>query len=368
MIKSFLDEWLDDRASAQFNLGESGVANRLLSEIIPSAALAEILGTLDFDHNPTRGSDELRAQAAELYEHANAENVLITAGASEAILVYFMARREEGANVVVLTPAFHSLYDVPATLGFEVRQIMLDYDQGYGLPVQQIIDAVDDNTRCVVLTTPNNPMGTVFAESDVLALAKALEAYDCDIMLDEQYRLLPHDNAIDRFASAANKTPRIISVGSAGKCYGAVGLRVGWMIANPALIDEMDAVKALTTHAISKVSDRICLELMRNGGDLLTANRAAVSNNKRRFAEIIAAHPDKLAWVEPSGGSVAFPHLADGTCSRAFGDSLFAQTDVLVLPGEAFECPGFFRIRLGADPSNFAQAMDRMAEFLRGQN
>ncbi len=368
MIKSFLDEWLDDRASSQFNLGESGVANRRLSEIIPSTDLAQVLGTLDFDHNPTRGSDELRAQAAELYEHAGAENVLITAGASEAILVYFMSRREEGANVVVLTPAFHSLYDVPAALGFEVRQIMLNYDDGYGLPVQQIIDAVDENTRCVVLTTPNNPMGTVFTQSDVLMLADALEAYDCHIMLDEQYRLLPHDNAIDRFASAANKTPRIISVGSAGKCYGAVGLRVGWMIADPALIEKMDAVKALTTHAISKVSDRICLDLMRNGGEILAANRTAVSSNKRRFAEIIAAYPDKLAWVEPAGGSVAFPRLADGASSREFGDSLFAQTDVLVLPGEAFECPGFFRIRLGADPHNFAQAMDRMAEFLRGQN
>lgn len=368
MIKSFLDDWLDERESAKFNLGESGVANRQVSEIIPPERLAEILGPLNFDHNPTRGSDELRAQAAQLYEHAAPENVLITAGASEAILVYFLARREERSNVVVLTPAFHSLYDVPAALGFEVRQVMLDYASGYGLPLQKILDTVDQCTRCIVLTTPNNPMGTVFEQNDILALAKALEAYDCDIMLDEQYRLLPHDETVLRFPSAANITPRIISAGSAGKCYGAVGLRVGWMVADVELIAKMDAVKMLTTHAISKVSDRICLELMRGGQGLLRSNRSAIGANKKRFAEVIASCPGKLEWVEPEGGSVAFPRLADGACSREFGDRLYQQTDVLVLPGEAFDCPGFFRIRLGADQQEFALAMDRMANFLNANS
>ncbi len=364
MIKSFLDEWLDDRASAAFNLGESGVANRHLSEIISAEQLADVLGPLDFDHNPTRGSDALRAHVADLYEHADAENVLITAGASEAILVYFMARREAGANVVVLTPAFHSLYDVPEALGFEVRQIMLDYDAGYGLPLQKILDTVDQNTRCVVLTTPNNPMGTVVDHTEIVELAGALEAFDCDIMLDEQYRLLPHDQTIERFTSAAHQTPRIISVGSAGKCYGAVGLRVGWMVANARLVEEADAVKMLTTHAISKVSDRICLELLRGGDHVLNANRKAIAANKQRFQQVMAAFPNRFDWVEPTGGSVAFPRLADGACSRAFGDALYKKTDVLVLPGEAFECPGFFRIRLGADREGFSTAMERMEDFL----
>ncbi|MEM8648636.1 MAG: pyridoxal phosphate-dependent aminotransferase, partial [Pseudomonadota bacterium] len=311
-----------------------------------------------------RGSDELRAEAAKLYEHGGPGNVLITAGASEAILAYFLARREEGANVVVLTPAFHSLYDVPAALGFEVRQIALDYQAEYRLPVQQIVDSVDADTRCIVLATPNNPMGTVFEAEEILNLAGALEAFDCDLMLDEQYRLLPHDAGLKRFDSVACKTPRILSVGSAGKCYGAVGLRVGWMVADEALVERMDAVKMLTTHAISKMSDRVCLELMQGGGDLLQANRAAISRNKQGLQEVMAQHPGKLAWVEPKGGSVAFPRLADGACSRAFGEQLYTKAGVLVLPGEAFECPGFFRIRLGAEPDGFARAMERMSDLL----
>lgn len=364
MIKSFLDEWLDARADAEINLGESGVANRRLSEIIPSDRLAEVLGDIDFDHNPTCGSDELRSEASKLYEHAGAGNVLITAGASEAILAYFLARREEGSNVVVLTPAFHSLYDVPAALGFEVRQLALDHEAGYRLPVQEIVDVVDEKTRCVVLTTPNNPMGTVFEPGEILALAGALENLDCDLMLDEQYRLLPHDEALSRFESMACKTPRILSVGSAGKCYGAVGLRVGWVVADEGLIEKMDAVKMLTTHAISKVSDRICLELMRGGADLLQANRFAISVNKQRFEQLMAHHPGKVSWVEPKGGSVAFPQLAEGACSRAFGDRLYTQAGVLVLPGEAFGCPGFFRLRLGAEPEGFARAVERMSALL----
>ena len=127
----------------------------------------------------------------------------------------------------------------------------------------------------------------------------------------------------------------------------------------------MSATETITCEiAISKLSDRICLELMRGGGDLLQANRTAISRNKQCLQGVMAQHPDKVAWVEPKGGSVAFPYLADGACSRAFGQRLYAEAGVLVLPGEAFECPGFFRIRLGAEPEGFARAMDRMSALL----
>ena len=363
MAKSFLDEWLDDRSDSAFNLGESGVANIRLSEIFRGESLERDLAKIDFDHNPTHGSEALRGAVAALHEHAEPNEILITAGASEAIFLYFLARRAARANAVIVTPAFHSLYDVPETLGYEVRRVELSFEEGYALPLERILKAVDENTRCVVITTPSNPMGSVVTYEEVTALGNELERLDCDILLDEQYRFLPHDDNVQRFASPANRTSRILSVGSAGKCYGAVGLRVGWIVGATKFLEQLNEYKALTSHAVSKLNDRICLELLISGEDLLSLNRAGVRRNAALLERLIARHQDVLEWVRPTGGTVAFPRLKAGR-SVEFSQALFEKHDVLVLPGEAFDVAGHFRIRLGANPKIFAAASERMDDFL----
>ncbi len=168
MTLSFLDDWLDNRADAPFNLGESGVSNCRLSDVIPQDKLRHELAEVDFDHNNTRGSQTLREEIAKLYDGAAVANVLVTAGVSEAILLYFMSRRSPGANVVVVTPAFHSLYDVPAALGFEVNRVGTAFENGFQLPLEEIAANADDNTCAVVLTTPGNPAGTVFTTAEAM--------------------------------------------------------------------------------------------------------------------------------------------------------------------------------------------------------
>lgn len=367
MGKSFLDEWLDDRASSNLNLGESGVANVKLSAIFRGESLEQELSKVDFDHNPTQGSDALRGAVSALHEHAQPDDVLITAGASEAIFLYFLARRTARANVVVVTPAFHSLYDVPETLGYEVRRVELVFEEDYALPLERLMASVDENTKCVVITTPSNPMGSVVSYDEVVSLGRKLENLDCDILLDEQYRYLPHDENEQRFASPANRTSRILSVGSAGKCYGAVGLRVGWIVGPRCFLEKLNAFKALTSHAVSKLNDRICLELLISGQDLLNVNRTGVRRNVVQLEKLLQKHENLLEWVKPAGGTVAFPRLKSGG-SVDFCRALYEQSDVLLLPGEAFEVPGHFRIRLGASPSVFSEAINRMDEFIERWN
>ncbi len=360
MAASFLDEWLDARADARYNLGESGIANIRLDEIIPATELSARMAPIDFEHNDTRGSFELRAEIARLYDHAEADNILVTAGVTEALLVYLMDRMRPGSNVVVLTPAFHNLYDLPQVLGYEVRRIALSFDNSFGLPLDEVVSACDGQTRAVLLTTPGNPMGNVFSPDDISDLANRLGRMDCDIVLDEQYRLLPHENGVERLASMANQSDRIIGLGSAGKCYGTVGLRVGWAVSDPARIASMNAVKALTSHAVSKLNDSICLSLLRDGGHIIAANLRTVRSNAKALRRFVARNDKMLSLVPPAAGTVAFPRLTAGVCSIGFGDKLFREHGVLVLPGEAFDMPGFFRVRLGLPAQEFDAALGKM--------
>ena len=77
------------------------------------------------------------------------------------------------------------------------------------------------------------------------------------------------------------------------------------MVGDAQFLDELNALKALTSHAISKLNDRICLELLISGEDLLNANRSAVRRNVTKLEQLIQSHPDVLQWVRPSGGTVA---------------------------------------------------------------
>lgn len=360
MAASFLDEWLDARADAHYNLGESGIADIRLDQVIPAQDLGARFGPLDFEHNDTRGSSELRDEIAKLYDYADAENVLVTAGITEALLVYLMDRMQPGCNVVVLTPAFHNLYDLPEMLGYEVRRIALSFDKGFNLPLDEIVSACDGQTRAVLLTTPNNPMGTIFTTDEISRLADQLEPLDCDIVLDEQYRLLPYEEGTERLASMANHSGRIVGMGSAGKCYGTVGLRVGWAVSTPARLASMNAAKALTSHAVCKLNDAICVSLLREGGHIIAANRATVRANSKALQQFVSKNNSMLSMVPPAAGTVAFPRLAADICSIEFGEELYREHGVLVLPGEAFEMPGFFRIRLGLPAEDFSAALEKM--------
>ncbi|MGI9513005.1 MAG: aminotransferase class I/II-fold pyridoxal phosphate-dependent enzyme [Anderseniella sp.] len=360
MAASFLDEWLDARADARYNLGESGIADIRLDQIIPAQDLSARLAHLDFEHNDTRGSFELRSEIAKLYDHAEADNVLVTAGITEALLVYLMDRMQPGANVVVLTPAFHNLYDLPGVLGYDVRRIALSSENNFNLPLDEVVSACDAQTRAVLLTTPGNPTGTVITPDEISNLADRLLPLDCDIVLDEQYRLLPYEDGTERLASMANHSARIVGLGSAGKCYGTVGLRVGWAISSPARLASMNAVKALTSHAVCKLNDAICVSLLREGGHIIAANRATVRANSKTLEQFVSKNHPMLSMAPPAAGTVAFPRLTTGISSIDFGEKLYREHDVLVLPGEAFDMPGFFRVRLGLPAEEFNTALGKI--------
>jgi aspartate/methionine/tyrosine aminotransferase len=368
MAASFLDEWLDARADARYNLGESGIANIELNQIIPAEDLSARLAQLDFEHNDTLGSSDLREEIAKRYDHADRDNVLVTAGITEALLVYLMDRILPGSNVVVLTPAFHNLYDLPEVLGYEVRRIALSFDANFSLPLDDIVSACDSQTRAVLLTTPGNPTGTVFSPDEISNLADRLISLDCDIVLDEQYRLLPYEEGVERLTSMANYSPRIVGMGSAGKCYGTVGLRVGWVISTPTRLASMNAIKALTSHAICKLNDMVCVSLLRDCQHIISANRATVRANAKRLERFVSKNNTMLSMVSPSAGTVAFPFLNTGISSIDFGEKLYRDHNVLILPGEAFDMPGFFRVRLGLPVEEFNTALDKIQLTLDSMN
>ncbi len=358
-----MDIWLDKYENAPFNLGESGVHNNLVSDFLSGDGVDEFL-KLDLNYNSTRGSVELRRTVAALYNSIDEENVLIATGATEPIFLYYQSTFKAGANVVVVVPTFHSLYDVPDVIGYEVRKVSLRIEDQFALPLDDIKRKVDSRTSAIVVCSPNNPTGMVCTDSDWDALIELADRFDCDIVVDEEYRFLPYETDRSLVPSAVGRSPRVISLSSPGKCFGCVGLRIGWMVGRQEIIDQCLAFKTLTTHAVFKGSDLLACKVIENRTTLTNKYRSWILSNLLTLEELVRKHSSEIEYVRPRAGSIAFLRIKNWPSAQAFAEELVSKTGVFVLPGDAFDMPDFFRIRLGVPPAHFEEAISRMSQVL----
>ncbi len=323
------------------------------------------IGQISLDNNHTHGSVLFRQAIADQYENVDIDDILVTAGTTEAIFLYFQSRYRANANVVVPVPAFHILHEVPELIGYEVRKFDLKLEDGFHLDLEALAQLVDKNTRTIVLNSPHNPTGVVYSSEEIEAVIGLAEKYEIDILADEHYRFLPHDRS-ELVPSLYGRSPLVVALGSIGKCFGCIGLRVGWMIATREIIDACHLFKDYTTHTICPVNDFVAAHVLRDQDKFLPRYRRYIGENILLFEDFIEKQQDRINWIKPDAGTVAYPYFSDKKIdSLTFSRQLVEHRGVLLLPGEAFDSPRHFRIALGVDPEFFQQALERFSLELR---
>ena len=182
-------------------------------------------------------SEKIAARGGRVY-HPESE-ICITAGATQALYSVLSAIVFEGDEVVVIEPAFDSY--VPAILlnkGVPVRSEMMPGN--YAIDWEDVKSKVTEKTKCIIVNTPHNPTGTVWSQSDLSGLRRALEGSDAFVLSDEVYEHLVFDGR--EHLSIANETDlaeRAFVIYSFGKTYHVTGWRGGYVCAPKALMKEV---------------------------------------------------------------------------------------------------------------------------------
>lgn len=365
MEAALLETWLSDYENAPYNLGESSVENHSFDELLTLTSTHASIGQVSLDNNPTHGSLLFRQAIADQYENVNVDDILVTAGTTEAIFLYFQSRYQAKANVVVPVPTFHVLHEVPELMGYEVRKLALKREDDFHLDLEALTELVDENTRAIILNTPHNPTGVVYTDEEIQVVIDLAEKYNVDILADEHYRFLPHDQT-DLLPSMYGRSPRVVALGSIGKCFGCIGLRVGWIIATPEIIKGCHLFKDYTTHTISPIIDFLSAHVLLNKDKFLPRYQDYIKANLLQFEDFMEKQQGRVNWVKPDAGTIAYPYFSEESMdSLAFSKQLVEQQGVLLLPGEAFDTPKHFRIALGVNPEFFQQALERFAQELK---
>ncbi|MGW1986027.1 pyridoxal phosphate-dependent aminotransferase [Streptomyces collinus] len=245
-------------ATGSINLGQ-GFPDTDGPEEVREAAVRALRDGRGSQYPPGPGVPELRTAVAahQLRRYGLAYDpdteVLVTAGATEAIAASLLALLEPGDEVVALEPYYDSYAASIAMAGGRRVPVTLRPDGGrFRLDLDELRAAVTDRTRLLLLNTPHNPTGTVLTRAELAAVAALAVERDLLVVTDEVYEHLVFDEAEHLpLATFPGMRERTVTIGSAGKTFSFTGWKVGWVTAAPGLVTAVRSAKQFLTYVAS---------------------------------------------------------------------------------------------------------------------
>ena len=354
-----------------WNISESGVHPLRLDELADRQEDRDALAEQHLAYTQTNGTQELRTVIASLYDGATAEHVQVTNGGSEANWIVLWRLVTPGDELVVMTPNYMQSAGIIRALGATVRPwSMIPVDGCTGEPPRWRLDLaaletlVSPRTRAIVICNPNNPTGTRLTTKDVQAVCDVARRSGTWVVSDEIYRGAERDSV--ETPSAWGRYDRVIVTSGLSKAYGLPGLRIGWVVAAPSLVDELWGVHDYTTIAPGALNDRLArMALSPEKRDrILARTRGIIVSNYAIVRRWIERRAPALWHAPPDAGAIAFVRYAHQIGSTQLVERLRDQHSVLVVPGDHFEMDGYLRIGFGGDPLALTRALELTGEVL----
>jgi aspartate/methionine/tyrosine aminotransferase len=324
---------------------------------------AALWSNLRLGYTEAPGHPLLRAEIATLYDTIEPDDVLVFAGAEEAIFCLSNVLLGPGDHAVVTWPGYQSLYQVGRAAGADVTLHELREADGWALDADRLIAALRPTTRLVVVNAPHNPTGMLPSRAEWTRLAGVLEDRAIHLLADEVYRFLELDET-DRLTAGADAFARGVSLGVMSKSFAMAGLRIGWLATRDRdLLARCAAFKDYTTICSSAPAEILALIGLRARDIVLARSQRIVEANLAHLDRFFAEHADRFSWVRPRGGSIGFPRLLDAEPIDAFAARLVEAEGVLLLPGSQFGFEGnHFRIGFGRE--DLPEALAGLERFL----
>jgi N-succinyldiaminopimelate aminotransferase len=234
------------------NLGQGFPDEDGPSEVLDAAV--EAIRTGHNQYPPGRGVPELRAAIARHQQHwygltyDPATEVLVTAGATEAIAAACLALCEPGDEVVVLEPTYDSYQASIAMAGATPRFVRLE-PPDYRLDPDALAAAITPRTRLLLINSPHNPTGTVLGADELDAIARLAVERDLLVVTDEVYEHLVFDGLVHvPLATLPGMRERTVCISSGGKTFNTTGWKVGWVTAPAPLVTAVTTAKQFLTY------------------------------------------------------------------------------------------------------------------------
>lgn len=318
----------------RYNLSESSVRDRSLEDL--GIALGDLL--LFYGDHAGNGMlrDLVASQSGGAGAGVSADDVLVTAGAAQALFVIATSLLERGDHLVVVRPNYATNIETPRAIEADVSFLDLRFDDGFHIDPERLMALVTPRTKYVSITLPHNPTGVMMTEADLRRVIAAVERAGCRLLVDETYREMTFGEPLP---VAATLSERVISVSSLSKTYGIPGIRTGWLVCRDrGLLTTFLAAKEQIGICGSVVDEEIAARAFSQREEWLAELKPFIARQLGVVRDWIARE-EHMEWVEPSGGVVCFPRIRPeapvdvGEFYRVLGE----EHGAYVGPGHWFE-------------------------------
>lgn len=311
-LERYFGEW---EFSAKILLGSSDPESMPMADLLSLASDDDRRrwDELWLGYAESAGLPALREAISSQFTSCHPDDILIFSAPEEAIFHVAAATLDPGDNMIGITPAYQSSYEIPRTIGAEVTLIPLREDRAWTLDLDELAAALTARTKLIYVNFPNNPTGTIMSPSDQRRLIDLADSCGAYLFSDEVYRGLEFDPA-DRLPSAADLYPRAISLGGMSKAYGLPGVRLGWIACRDTpLIHRLLSAKDFTTICAAAPSEILALIAVHAADRLIARSLTNITRNLALVDDFLAHRPGTLRWVRPRAGSIGFPNCSS-TC------------------------------------------------------
>lgn len=292
---------------------------------------------------------------------------LVTVGGSEAIDLAFRAMLNPGDEVLIPEPCYVSYVPCAELADGVPVTIDLKAENEFRLTKQELLDAITEKTKVLVLPFPNNPTGAVMTREDLEEIAEVVIEKDLYVVSDEIYAELTYtgENHVT-IAGLPGMRERTILINGFSKSHAMTGWRLGYCCGPREIIEQMVKIHQFAIMCAPTNSQYAAVTALRDCDEEVSKMREAY-NQRRRYL-MHAFQEMGLPCFEPFGAFYVFPCIREfGMSSEEFATRLLEEERVAVVPGDAFGASGegFIRISYAYSLENLKVALERLGRFVR---
>lgn len=320
-------------------------------------------------YTPSAGLPELREAIAEHLVtkgiSTDAKNVIVTPGAKHAIFCALAATLDPGDEVIIPSPCWTYEAMVRIVGG---KPVFIESKQSdeFKVKVEQVQEALTDNTRMILLNYPNNPTGAVMQKKDLQSIIDLAINHDIWILSDEIYDCLVYEGKHVSVMSLPNTAERTIYINGFSKAYAMTGWRLGYAVAPVELIAEINKIQQASTTCAAGFVQAAGVAALRGPQDCV--REMCDEYRKRRDVIVNGLNSiDEFECIKPAGAFYAFPRIKKpGISSLDFCEFLLREAGVAAVPGSGFGPygEGHARFSYATSIQNIQRGLDQMGDAL----
>lgn len=323
---------------------------------VPTTGIPELKEAIQEDIKKTRGF------------RPDLDQIIVLPGAKPGLFFGLLSTVEKGDEVIYQNPFYFTYDSMIGYVGGKKEQIPLYEEDEFRMTPEHIKERISDETKLILLNSPQNPTGGVLNKKDVEAIAEMAEEHDAYILSDEIYSKMLYDGLDHHTPGYLDQCKdRTILIDGFSKAYSMTGWRLGYAVAPKDIVHKMDLLLADAVSCTTSFVQKGGVEALKNGQDFVDYIMEKFAKRRDAIVEGLNEVPG-MSCIYPKGAFYVFPNIQEtGMKSDELANYLIEEAGVCLLPGTAFgsQGEGFLRLSYASSLESIEEGIERMKDAMR---